>query len=244
VRRVVKVVIVSLVALVVIAVCLRSLARSRSHQVFGQLISRVDTRDSVVALTFDDGPVDSIADALIDTLKTHNATATFFLIGEEVRKNQLTAARILRAGNELGNHSLTHDHMVLMGPGRIRHEVEETDRLLSAVGQKTPIYFRPPYGYKLVGLPWFLWRTGRVSVTWDIEPDSYPEIAASPDRIVSYVVERVKPGSIILLHPWYGNRRVILATIGPLVDTLRQRGYRVTTVANLINAQREAVPRR
>ena len=49
-------------------------------------------------------------------------------------------------------------------------------------------------------LPWYLWRTGRTAVTWDIEPDSYPDVASSASPIAAHGGERVRPGSIILLH--------------------------------------------
>ena len=90
--------------------------------------------------------------------------------------------------------------MVFKSSGFVRQEVEDTDALIRASGQMGEIYFRPPFGYKLLSLPWFLMRTGRTSVTWDIEPDSYPEVAASSSAIVAHVVERVQPG-ILYLRP-------------------------------------------
>jgi hypothetical protein len=59
------------------------------------------------------------------------------------------------------------------------------------------MYWRP-YGYKLLGLPYVLWRTRHTTVTWDIEPESYPQVAKSADGIVRHVLDRVRPGSIVL----------------------------------------------
>jgi len=126
----------------------------------------------------------------------------------------------------------------------LRNEVERTDSLLRAVGQRDPIWFRPPYGYKLLGLPRFLERTRRTTVMWSIEPDSYADVAETPEGIVRHVLDRVRPGSIILLHPWYPIRRTSRAAIGPLVDSLHARGYRVETVGALIAASRAAGARR
>ena len=80
---------------------------------------------------------------------------------------------------------------------------------------------------------------GRTSVTWDAEPDSYPEVAASAEGIVSHVLARVRPGSIVLLHPWYRSRATSLAAVPLLIDSLHARGYRVTTVGELL-ARRDA----
>jgi peptidoglycan/xylan/chitin deacetylase (PgdA/CDA1 family) len=69
---------------------------------------------------------------------------------------------------------------------------------------------------------------------WDVEPDSYADVAATPDGIVRHVLSRVKPGSIILLHPWYASRATSLAAVGPLVDSLRARGFQVVPVRELL----------
>ena len=126
--------------------------------------------------------------------------------------------------------------MVLVSPGRVREEVERTDSLLRAAGQRGPIWFRPPYSYKFVVLPRYLASTGRTTVMWSIEPDSHEEVAETPEGIVRHVLDRVRPGSIIILHPWYASRRTSREALGPLVDSLHARGYRVETVRTLLDA--------
>jgi peptidoglycan/xylan/chitin deacetylase (PgdA/CDA1 family) len=116
----------------------------------------------------------------------------------------------------------------------VRAEIEPTDSLIRAAGHRGPIHVRPPYGYKLAMLPWYLSRTGRTTVTWNIEPDSWPEVAATPAGIVTHVLERVEPGSIILLHVWYPSRATSLAAVGPLIDSLHARGYQVGPVRDLL----------
>jgi len=69
---------------------------------------------------------------------------------------------------------------------------------------------------------------------WSIEPDSYASIAASPERIVNYVISNVHPGSIILLHVWYPSRRTSRAALGPMLDSLHAHGYRVAPIRELL----------
>ncbi|MFL5618589.1 MAG: polysaccharide deacetylase family protein [Gemmatimonadaceae bacterium] len=214
----------------------RELARSRTFQLFGTLVAETKPHERIVALTLDDGPGDVIVDSLIAVLRAHGAHATFFLTGRELAESPEAGAKLVAAGHELGNHTYSHRRMVLVTPGRVREEVERTDSLLRAVGQRGPIWFRPPYGYKLVGLPRYLASTGRTTVMWSIEPDSYREVAATPEGIVRHVLDRVRPGSIIILHPWYPSRRTSRDAIGPLVDSLHARGYRVETVGRLLHA--------
>jgi len=212
----------------------RELAQSRTVQIFGTLIAEVPVVDSSVALTFDDGPSDVIVDSLVAMLRSRGVQATFFLIGTELARSPEAGSKLHAAGHELANHSWSHPHLVLKSPARVRLEVERTDSLLRAAGERGRIRFRPPYGYKLVGLPWYLARTGRTTVMWSIEPESYPEVASAPEAIVRHVLERVRPGAIIVLHPWYDSRATTRAAIGPLVDSLQARGYRVGTIGSLL----------
>ena len=225
---------VAAIAVLASALGLRALARSRTYQLFGRPISRVVISDSVVALTFDDGPTDARVDSVLRILESRNVRATFFLIGGAIASAPGAAHAIAAGGHELGNHTYTHRHMIFKTVGTYRGEIARTDSLLRAAGARDPIFFRPPYGYKLIGLPYMLWRTRHTTVTWDIEPESYPQVARSADRIVRHVLDRVHPGSIILLHPWYSSGAPTRAALPVLIDSLRARGYRTATVGELI----------
>jgi len=237
--RVVLLVTLPVVVLLVLA-GVRSVARARTFQLFGALVAEARPRERIVALTLDDGPVATVVDSLIDVLRAHDARATFFLTGHELAEAPEAGTKLVAAGHELGNHTDTHRRMILVTPGRVRAEVERTDSLLRAAGQRGPIWFRPPFGYKLVGLPRYLASTGRTTVMWSIEPDSYRDVAESSSGIVRHVLDRVRPGSIIILHPWYASRRTSREAIGPLVDSLHARGYRVETVGTLLGAASSA----
>jgi peptidoglycan/xylan/chitin deacetylase (PgdA/CDA1 family) len=221
---------------------IRELARARTFQLFGMLVAETHPRERIVALTLDDGPGDRIVDTLIDVLRSHGAHATFFLTGRELAESPEAGAKLVAAGHELGNHTYTHRRMVFVTRARVRREIERTDSLLRKAGQREPIWFRPPYGYKLFALPRYLESTSRTTVMWSIEPDSYAEVAATPAGIVRHVLDRVHPGSIIILHPWYPSRRTSREAIGPLVDSLHARGYRVETVGALLEASRGSAP--
>lgn len=230
-----KALIVMVVAILVLA-SVRQLARSRDMQLFGRIIARVATNDPVVAITFDDGPVASKVDSILRILAERRVRATFFVTGAEMAASLEAGRKLVTAGHELGNHTYSHKRMVFKSAGFVRREVEDTDALIRAAGFKGPILFRAPYGFKLVGLPWFLRSTDRTSVTWDVEPDSHPEVAASAGGITRHVLERVRPGSIVLLHIWYASRRTSLEALPLIIDGLAARGYRFATVGELIGS--------
>lgn len=210
------------------------LSRSRTFQFFGGIVNRVDTSDKVVALTIDDGPTPGLTEELLAVLHRHDARATFFLTGADMERHPELARSIAIAGHQIGNHSFSHHRMVLKSPAFIRQEVDQTSRIIRAVGYSGPMMFRPPYGKKLLYLPLYL-RTQRIpTIMWDIEPDSYDSIAGSTDRIVTHVLGRVKPGSIILLHAM--NRQPSFDAVEPLLAQLGQQGYRFVTISELLHA--------
>jgi peptidoglycan/xylan/chitin deacetylase (PgdA/CDA1 family) len=210
------------------------LSKSRRYQVFGELVTRVETADSVVALTFDDGPVPRFTDSVLKVLTDSNVRATFFMVGAALQEHPAIAARIERAGHELGNHSYSHRRLVLKTPGYVRREIQETDSLIRITGYRETIHFRPPYGKRLVVLPWILSRDDRPVILADLEPDSDPRNARDAERIVDYVSKNVRPGSIILLHVEVPSRAAGREALPRLIGTLHAAGYRFVTVSDLL----------
>ncbi len=208
------------------------LSRARTFQLFGGITHRVDTPDKRIALTIDDGPVPGATESLLALLHRHGARATFFLIGADIERYPELARAIARAGHQIGNHSFSHHRMIFKSPRFVREEVEKTNRAIRTIGYTGPIPFRPPYGKKLLYLPYYLRTQGIPTIMWDIEPDSYDDIAASSDRIVAHVRDRVQAGSIILLHAM--NREPSLLAMEPLLEQLGQQGYRFVTVSELL----------
>jgi len=213
------------------------LGRSTTTQLFGRIISRVDTREPVVALTFDDGPTATYADEVLSILASRHVRATFFVNGAPLEEVPEIARRLVAAGHELGNHTFSHERMVLRSQRFISSEIERTDALIRATGQQGEIYFRPPFGWKLVGLPWFLWRNGRTTITWDIDADAAWKRLDGP-QLAAACVERVRPGSIILMHVWFPARASSRVALPLILDRLHERGYRFVTVRELLALQR------
>lgn len=216
------------------------LARSTETQLFGELVPRVETAERVVALTFDDGPVPARADEVLEMLRSLEVRATFFVTGAELAAAPEAGRRLLEAGHEMGNHSYSHVRLVLKSPSFVRHELEATDALIRQAGAVGAIRFRPPYGKKLVVLPWLLWRTGRTSVTWDVDADSALRDSDTPRTIAIQAASEVRPGSIVLFHVWYDGRDRSRAAVPLFVEMLRERGYRFVTVGELLSARRAA----
>jgi len=227
-----------IIGIVILAAAVGTFALSKStrYQLFGEIVPRVETDRKVVALTFDDGPESDTVDEILTGLGS--AKATFFLCGAQMKENPNVAPRLIAAGDEIGNHTWHHDRLIFKRPSYIRSEIENTDALIRAAGWRGPILFRAPYNKKLVYLPWYLARHNRINITWDVEPGRDPETDSHADRIVADVLAHTRPGSIILLHPWYANRAPTRAAIAPIIASLRSRGYEFVTVDELLRLRK------
>lgn len=210
------------------------LSRSRTWQLFGEIVPRVETERKVVALTFDDGPRTAVVDELVGVLAKHHVRATFFVCGAEIREHPQAAAKLVAAGHELGNHSYSHARMVLKSPAFVRSEYERTDALIRSAGQRGPIHVRAPYCKKLAALPWYFAKNERIHVTFDVEPESSSKLDADMQLLVADVVGSVRPGSIILLHPWHHGRERSRAAVPLIIEQLRAKGYELVTVSELL----------
>ena len=229
--RVLRTALVGLVCVLATAyVCFR-ISRTRRLQLVGDLVTYVQTRDSVVALTFDDGPTPAYTDSILAVLAAERARATFFVLGGDLARDPGLGRKLVAGGHVLGNHTWSHPRMVGQSWARIRREVEDTDRQIRLAGESGPIHFRAPYSHKFVLLPWYLHRTGRTSVSWNVEPDGSPGTA---DEITRRVLDEAHPGAIILLHPWYPVRVSTRQALPGIIRGLRERGYELVTVPELL----------
>ena len=220
------------IAVILIAVLFAGLfqvTKLRTFQLFGGLTYQAETEEKIIALTFDDGPTKNV-DQLLPLLNEYNAKSTFFLIGNEIEKHPEEAKKLVEAGHQIGNHTYSHKRMVLKSPSFIKEEIEKTDELIRSIGYEGDIDFRPPYGKKFVGLPYYLNKTNRETIMWSLDPETY---YTSVDEKINYVMENIQPGSIILLHPMYDQTGGTLQVVETILKKLTNEGYRFVTVDEL-----------
>ncbi|MFN7901152.1 MAG: polysaccharide deacetylase family protein [Synechococcaceae cyanobacterium] len=210
------------------ALALDGLSRSPRWQTFGQVLSHGDRQQPLVALSFDDGPNPRTTPQLLEVLRRTGTKASFFLVGRHIVEHPQLAEAIVAAGQEVGNHSFSHDPMVLERPWRYRREIARTDGLIRGLGYHGVIRFRPPYGRKLLVLPWLLARQGRLDVLWDVNPQDWT--VDDPMQITERVLAQVRPGSIVVLH----EHPATVEALEPMIRQLRQRGYRLVGLEELI----------
>ena len=182
----------------------------------------------VAALTFDDGPNASSTPILLDGLKERKVRATFFLIGENVEKdeNEKIVKRMYEEGHLIGNHTYTHCNLSKLETGEAKKELEQTDTVIEKITGKQPVFARAPYGELPVDSEQDL---RRIYIGWTVDPLDW--MTEDAGAVVKTVVEEINPGDVILLHDCYPSS--VQAAIR-IVDLLQGKGYEFVTVDHLI----------
>jgi peptidoglycan/xylan/chitin deacetylase (PgdA/CDA1 family) len=152
-----------------------------------------------VALTFDDGPHPEGTPAILELLARANAHATFFVVGEQVRRRPELVAEIAAAGHEVALHGYQHRLQLRLSPAQVR---DDTARGLAAVEDATgalPKLHRPPYGiYSPAGLRCAR-GFGLRPLLWSRWGKDWRKFT-TPERIASRVLAGLLAGDVILLH--------------------------------------------
>ena len=153
---------------------------------------RMDRRERAVYLTFDDGPIPESTPFILDVLRRFGVRATFFVVGDNVRKYPDLFQQIIDEGHLVGNH--THNHI-----SGFRHTVR--DYMFNVEKANAYIrshFFRPPHGW--MRLAQYAWLSRRYKVVmWDVVTRDYSKWM-TPDDIVNNVKRYVRNGSIITFH--------------------------------------------
>ncbi|MBB4661584.1 polysaccharide deacetylase family protein [Conexibacter arvalis] len=186
----------------------------------------------LVALTFDDGP-SSYTPGFLDVLRRKGVRGTFFMLGQQVGPNAAMVRRMLAEGHELADHTWSHPN-VSAGGSAASSQITSTANAIQAATGFRPCHFRAPYGAVSGALTSLARTLGFTTVQWDVDTNDWQLPGAG--AVYSRVVNRVRNGSIVLMHDGGGPRSQGLAALPRIIDTLKARGYRFVTVAELTGA--------
>ncbi len=183
-----------------------------------------------VALTFDDGPSADITPRVLDILREKNARATFFVVGRQVERHPALAQRARSEGHQIGNHTYSHPLLFcFLSPRRLREEIERAQDAIFRATACRPRHFRSPVGLRHPLLQRALEPSALEFVLWQLR--TYDTRALTAEALRRRVLERVKPGAIVLLHDRPGpGASAMLSALPRVIDDLRARGYDFVTV--------------
>ena len=200
-----------------------------------------DTNEKIIYLTFDCGYENGNTPAILDALKKHQVSATFFTVGTFLEAEPDLVKRMVAEGHTLGNHTWHHPDMSAISTiDAFSEELSSTaDAYRQITGEEMPHYYRPPQGKystenlqmaKDLGYSTFFWSLAYV--------DWYQDNQPSKEEAFAKLLGRIHPGAIVLLHNTSSTNATIL---DELLTRWEEMGYHFGTLQELIAQSQSAV---
>lgn len=196
---------------------------------------------NVIALTFDDGPKPEYVYPILDALDQYGAKATFFLVGQESEKNPDLVTRMHDSGHEVANHTYSHIPANKMTSKRALNDIERCNIVLKNITGERPIYFRPAGGVMNQTVAVGMKKLGMRAVFWSVNGEDYVKVSSEfeipednqmmADELAKKVLDKVKPGTIILLH---SSSEQTVRALPVILKGLSKKGYGMVTIRDLV----------
>ncbi len=184
-----------------------------------------------VALTFDDGPGPYTA-RVLRVLRAMKAPATFFLIGRSASAYPRLVSAEAAAGEEVGDHTETHPPLGRLSAGVQAAQISQAATAIRQGGAPAPVLMRPPYGSLNAATLQVLHAQRMLMVLWSVDTKDYSRPGVS--RIAYTAISGAQPGAIVLMHDGGGDRSETVAALPRIITRLRQRGFRLVTISQLV----------
>jgi peptidoglycan-N-acetylglucosamine deacetylase len=180
------------------------------------------------ALTFDDGPHAQGTPAVLEVLASRDVRATFFLVGEQVRRNPALAGELVAAGHEIALHCDRHRNLLRLTPRQVREDIARALASIEDSAGVTPKLYRPPYGVLNAAALRTAREHGWRTLLWSDWGRDW-EARATPDSITRRLTSKAGEGAVLLLHDAddysaEGSWRRTVAALPRVLDELASRG--------------------
>lgn len=199
---------------------------------------RAQTDRQLVALSFDDGPHPVYTPQVLDGLHRYGVRATFFLIGQNVEEHPTLARRLATENHEIGNHTFTHPSLPFLSDSQVLSEIRRTHEAIHCHTGRQPQFLRPPMGLFSRRIVDLIETSGYRTVIGDV----YPRDPHRPgtQKIISRILDRVRPGSLIILHDGGNGRKTdrsqTVNALAQVIPALLDRGFQFVTLSELAAA--------
>ena len=195
--------------------------------IYPQLVWRISTPEKKIFLTFDDGPVPGPTEFVLETLGKFNVKATFFCIGDNVKKHPQVFKKVVDGGHRIGNHTFHHLKGWSCSTKEYIEDVEWCDQQLQATGM--PLVesehqglFRPPYGR--IKKDQIKSLTRYRIIMWDVLTQDY-SASNSPEKCLYGSITATRPGSIVVFHDSVKAERNLKYVLPRYLQHLTDNGF-------------------
>jgi len=193
-------------------------------KIFNNLVWDIPNSENKIYLTFDDGPIPSVTEWVLDVLKSENIKATFFCIGDNIKKYPEIYKRILTEGHQIGNHTFNH----LNGwKTKTNYYIEnfklcETEH--SKLNPKHSFLFRPPYGKIKPSQSKEIRQLGYKMIMWDVLSYDFDQ-NISEEECLKNVISNTSQGSIIVFHDSLKAEKNLKYALPKAIQILKNKGF-------------------
>jgi peptidoglycan/xylan/chitin deacetylase (PgdA/CDA1 family) len=169
-------------------------------KIFSKFIWDIPNTENKVYLTFDDGPIPEITEWVLEQLKTHNVKATFFCIGENIKKHHEIFKKVITEGHAIGNHTFNHLNGWKTAAGTYLENFEQCEEIIqqSGINLKSKL-FRPPYGKIKTAQAKEVRKQDYKIIMWDVLSADFDQNLSKEDCLEN-VLSNIESGSIIVFH--------------------------------------------
>lgn len=181
-----------------------------------------------VALTFDDGPSKKYTKKILAILEHYHVQATFFVLGQQVKKNPQYLKQMIKDGDIIGNHSMSHPVFSKLSSDNWYDEVVKSKKIIHDVIGEDPKVFRLPYGAGNEQVKKYIRAQGMQTIFWGYTPNDYRRPGANV--IASRVVKNAHSGQIILLHDGPSKREQTVAALPAIIRGIKKKGLGFSVV--------------
>lgn len=192
------------------------------QRIYPKGIFRKDPSDHSVCLTFDDGPIPEVTPWLLDVLDRYGVKATFFVVGDNVRKHPEIFRMIVERGHVIGNHTFNHVRSLYMRTPDFIDNVKKCD------GYFKSHLFRPPHGIMRRWVYRYMMCKYDI-VFYDVVTRDYSNKQTGP-QVVENVKRYTRNGSIIVFHDSLRSRENLQYALPKSIEWLREMGYGFKTL--------------
>ncbi len=199
---------------------------------FGNFIWNIDSEEKVIYLTFDDGPIPELTSKILKVLNFFDAKATFFCVGENVKKYPKIYNNILKNGHSVGNHTNSHLYGLKTGTEEYLENIEKASEYIDSD------LFRPPHGRMKFAQQNEIQKKYKI-VLWDVLSFDF-DINTSEIDCFNNVKHFTRPGSVIVFHDNIKAEKNMLFSLTHTLEYFSKRGFRFDTIKKGIAKQ--AVP--
>lgn len=202
--------------------------RSAPHRtlVRHEPLLQVSGRGRTMVLTFDDGPDPRYTPDILDTLRSYDVRAMFFVCGEMASCNQDLLARMADEGHVVGNHTWSHPLLTRLSRSRIRDEMERTCDVIEEAYGDRPEWFRAPYGAWNRAAFQLGAELGMEPLAWTV--DTLDWTTPGTRTITRRVENGAAPGVVVLSHDAGGDRSQSVRALRDYLPQLLDSGYHIT----------------